>query len=193
MSDRINIQDLKGVVIMLSRLRPDIDWELSSSMGGHQLNYKHGKGAENPFSHGHLPKKECYQRMQAFMEGLSFAKKHPIDDDLLDILQSMQGLVLRHPHDCTFTVERAKGETYGSGEPTVYAHWEETSGVLAGKETRQYVGPVPICCVAECFVSTAEAFCRALPDHLNARTDSIEGTTHVPVDQVVAHLPEDEG
>ena len=194
---RITIKHLRERLRGLQRIRPDIDWELDGAYGGWQLCYD--GGGRQPFSHGHISPRELLDRMNAFMEGLSFAHGgRPIDPELLDMLQTMQGKVFHYDDDAqgvlvTFTVERAKGETYAHGEPTVYAHWEETSGVLAGKVARAYLGPVPQCCIAGSFENTGESFRRALPDHLRERTETMEGTTHVPVDQVVAHLPDDDG
>ncbi len=200
-SERVTERHLEQAVKSLKRIRPDIDWQLDGAYGGHQLCLDQGQPA---FSHGHRPKRELLSLIHAFQAGLSLAHyERPIDPELLDMIQTMQGKVFHYDDDeqgvlVTFTVERAKGETYAHGEPTVYAHWEETSGVLSGTTTRAYLGPVPQCCIsmlrciADSFENTAESFRRALPDHLRERTETIEGTTHVPVDQVVAHLPDED-
>lgn len=76
------------------------------------------------------------------------------------------------------TIEREQGETYSRSTFAVYEHgvYPRTS-VLAGQPSRRWV---------EGGFKTIEEAQAKYPD-----AKAIEGTTHRPVDEVVAHLPDD--
>lgn len=76
------------------------------------------------------------------------------------------------------TIERQRGETYSRSTFAVYEHgiYPRTS-VLAGQPSRRFV---------DGGFETPEA---ALAKYPTARV--IAGTTHVPIRQLVAHLPDD--
>jgi len=87
----------------------------------------------------------------------------------------------------TFTVEPGRGETYANAELTVYAHddYERTS-VLAGRERRMWIGSFGDGPNAEQDAhETIEAA------GASKITDFIGGSTHVPISQIVSHLPDD--
>lgn len=90
-----------------------------------------------------------------------------------------------------FTLEAGRGETYDSGEPTLYCHSRYPRGsVLAGQDRRE-------------FVATWESEHDALEELEQLRFSRKDfkfsnlildmGSTHRPVAEMVAHLPEDEG
>jgi hypothetical protein len=78
----------------------------------------------------------------------------------------------------TMTIERARGETYSRSTFAVYEHGiYPRSSVLAGQASRRWV---------EGGFATVEAARAKYP-----AAKPIAGTTHVPVDQLTAHLPDD--
>lgn len=89
----------------------------------------------------------------------------------------------------TFTVEYGRGETYANRDVTVYAHDDyEKSSVLYGRERRMWIcsfGHEP----------TAEQDARDTMEAAGAAKMTSfmlgGGTTHVPVSQIVSHLPDD--
>ena len=107
--------------------------------------------------------------------------ERPVFADMLD-------LMLKQPRNSTqagavesFTVEECRGETYSEpGKWTLYAHSTYgRSSVLAGQNCRQYLRDLGS-------EEDAMTFMSSVPDWMPV--DKIGGTTHVPVDTVVAHL-----
>jgi hypothetical protein len=96
------------------------------------------------------------------------------------IVQTMYKLLGTSPTG-SFTIEPARGETYNTGEPTLYFHdvWP-TGSVLVGHPRRTYINEVP------------PSFHDDLPQDLKDKTTPIEGTSHIPMDERVAHLPDDD-
>ena len=86
-----------------------------------------------------------------------------------------------------FTIEQQRGETYNDPDTwALYAHDEyESSSVLAGQSRRCFIDEIGT-------EAEADAFLKGAPDGRFA-LDKIGGTTHVPVDQVVGHLPDEDG
>ena len=84
----------------------------------------------------------------------------------------------RYDGKVDFTIEQERGETYRSTEIALYGHRQyEPGSVLEGQSCRHYLGrPSP-------------GFLDRLPDDLKQITEQIAGTTHRPVEQMVAHLP----
>jgi hypothetical protein len=87
----------------------------------------------------------------------------------------------------TFTLEAGRGETYADGKPTLYGHSTyERSSVLAGRDQRVFV---------DSWDNWGEARA-AIVDIQNEhgrrfKCEEIGGTTHVPIEQIVSHLPDD--
>jgi hypothetical protein len=85
----------------------------------------------------------------------------------------------------TFTVEPGRGETYVTSDLTVYAHDDyDESSVLSGQERRMWIGS---------FYGQSR---QDAEDTVRAAgtwriTEFLGGSTHVSVDQMVAHLPDD--
>jgi hypothetical protein len=98
--------------------------------------------------------------------------------DIELVVERMLQAILIDPN-VRFTIEPATGETYDSGEPTLYMHDIWQSGVLEGQPCRSYFGPV------------SESFFEGLPERLQAVT-TVSGSTHIPLDERVAHLPDDD-
>jgi len=79
-----------------------------------------------------------------------------------------------------FTLERGRGETYSSGQPTLYGHsaYPESS-VLAGRERR-------------IFIESWETWEEAQKDLAQWKVKYTEsGSSFIPSSQIVAHLPDD--
>lgn len=112
-----------------------------------------------------------------------------IDQQLLERIQDRIATHNRKKNGrLSFTVEYGHGETYSNQDITVYAHDEyEQSSVLAGRERRMWIGSFDQGCTeqdARDTIKAAEA--EKITDFL------LEGgTTHIPVDQIVSHLPDD--
>ena len=89
-----------------------------------------------------------------------------------------QAVLLYDPSFVKFTIEPARGETYDSGELTLYFHniWQD--GVLKGQPCRSYYGPV------------SESFWKNLPEDLRALTTYC-GSTHIPMEERVKHISHD--
>ena len=83
-----------------------------------------------------------------------------------------------------FTLEIGRGETYASGRPTLYGHGRyPRSSVLAGQSRRVWIEDWDD-------LETAKA---ALASENIEYLDLTEiGSTHVPVSQMVSHLPDGE-
>lgn len=82
----------------------------------------------------------------------------------------------------TFTVELGRGETYSSDKWTVYSHDNyPRHSVLHGRERRMWIAE---------FASQEEAIEACKAAGVWKRTD-ISGSTHVPIDQIVSHIPDD--
>ena len=80
-----------------------------------------------------------------------------------------------------FTLEKERGETYSSDSIALYGHRDyEPGSVLEGSSCRFWIG------------NPSPGFYERLPDDLKAITAPIDGTTHTPLDQVVAHLPDED-
>jgi len=89
----------------------------------------------------------------------------------------------------TFTLEAGKGETYRDNKPTLYGHSEYAEGsVLEGKPLRRFV---------EKWNEIGEA--RSAIEQMKAAVPGFEvddqydggNSSHIPIDQMVAHLPDD--
>jgi len=86
----------------------------------------------------------------------------------------------------SFTVEPGRGETYANNEFTVYSHDEyEESSVLYGRERRIWIGSFG-----------REGTEQDAHDTIKAAgatkiTQFCGGSTHVPIEQIVSHLPDD--
>tara|TARA_A100001515_G_C4552360_1_gene203878 strand:- start:660 stop:1076 length:417 start_codon:yes stop_codon:yes gene_type:complete len=116
--------------------------------------------------------------------------KHDNDDDLI---ARMRGIVheaeryrdlfgeQRYDGKADFTLEKERGETYASEEIALYGHRDyEPGSVLEGSSCRFWIG------------NPSPGFYDRLPDDLKQITAPIEGTTHRPVEEVVAHLPDED-
>ena len=68
--ERISKDVLKTQIEILNRIRPDAGWRLSGAYGGWQLTYRNGSRV--PFPHGHTTKRDLWQRVNAFIQGLQF-------------------------------------------------------------------------------------------------------------------------
>jgi len=87
----------------------------------------------------------------------------------------------------TFTVEYGRGETYANGEITVYAHDDyERSSVLYGRERRMWIGSFGREGTEQDAHDTIEAAGAS-----KTTTFMLGGSTHVPISQVISHLPDD--
>lgn len=85
----------------------------------------------------------------------------------------------------TFTVEYGRGETYANRNVTVYSHDDyERSSVLAGRERRMWIGT---------FANEQEARDTMEAAGVTKITTFMlgGGSTHVPIAQMVSHLPDD--
>jgi len=86
----------------------------------------------------------------------------------------------------TFTVELGCGETYNSGKWTLYSHGVyERGSVLEGQPCRSFI---------ENFDSQEEAIVYVEENGLTSKTRVLDGggTTFIPTEQMVAHLPDDD-
>jgi hypothetical protein len=86
----------------------------------------------------------------------------------------------------TFTLECGRGETYSNSYPNLYAHSTyERGSVLAGRPQRVYVTQWRDWAVAR---ETLAAVRKAVKGF---KYDDCGGTTHMPISQLVSHLPDD--
>jgi hypothetical protein len=95
---------------------------------------------------------------------------------------------LRSRKRWTFSLESGRGETYRNENPTLYAHSEyERSSVLAGRPQRVFVAQWKDEQSARSDIAEAKKTFKKF------RVDDMlsGGTTHIPVDQLVSHLPDD--
>jgi len=90
-----------------------------------------------------------------------------------------------------WTIEMSNGETYSNNSWAIYAHDEyPRSSVLAGQPRRTYVWEFD----EENYPGEAgkEAAIQACKTAGVWKYTSVcDGSTHIPVDQMVAHLPDD--
>ena len=88
----------------------------------------------------------------------------------------------------SFTVEFGRGETYANREITVYSHDDyEDSSVLAGRERRIWIGSLGRDGTEQDARETiAAAGATKITQFILGG-----GSTHVPVSQMVSHLPDD--
>lgn len=110
-----------------------------------------------------------------------------------DLVKAIQNRVRRHNRykngKLTFTVEYGKGETYSNGDITLYSHDNyERSSVLYGRRRRCWIGSLDSSPNAEQVMrdSCKEAGIMKITEFMLGG-----GTTHIPVEQVVSHLPDD--
>ena len=88
----------------------------------------------------------------------------------------------------TFTVEFGRGETYANRELTVYSHDDyERSSVLYGRERRMWIDSFDRGATEQDAHETIAAAGATKITHFMLEG----GTTHVPIDQIVSHLPDD--
>lgn len=85
-----------------------------------------------------------------------------------------------------FTLEFGRGETYSSGKPTLYGHCEyESWSVLAGQSRRIFIEQW----------DTRDAALKELKENQIEFEDwtagHLTGSTFIPIDQVVAGIPDD--
>lgn len=83
-----------------------------------------------------------------------------------------------------FTVEVSRGETYPSPEDfTLYAHGSfPESSVMHGRPRRIFV---------ESFDTLEEARDAVAAAGIASKTDFIDGSTYIPVESLVSHIPDD--
>ena len=87
-----------------------------------------------------------------------------------------------------FTLEKGQGESYSHMKPTLYGHGTfPRSSVLAGRPKRVWVENW------ETWDEANNAIAR-LDQLLGKRfiCREIEGTSHIPIEQMVSHLPDDD-
>ncbi len=85
----------------------------------------------------------------------------------------------------TFTLESGRGETYANSRPTLYGHSTyERGSVLEGRDQRVFVYQWNDW-------SSAREELASLQKRLKWFRYEDSGSTHVPVDQIVNHLPDD--
>ena len=83
------------------------------------------------------------------------------------------------------TLELGRGETYATGKPTLYGHGRYgRSSVLAGQHRRVFIESWDD-------IDTARAELKAAKIRYTDMTGT-GGSTHTPVERMVAHLPDDE-
>ncbi|MCA1685360.1 MAG: hypothetical protein LC745_05135 [Planctomycetia bacterium] len=107
--------------------------------------------------------------------------------DLLERINDIRRTCLTRP---TFTLERARGETYRHARPVLYAHSVyERSSVLTGQPRRLFV---------EKWDSWEEARAALAEVRMRDRTFRFEdygeggGTSYIPTSVLTRHLPDDE-
>lgn len=92
-----------------------------------------------------------------------------------------------------WTIERGMGETYHSRDWTIYSHDSyPRSSVLAGQERRSWICSFTVQCAADDEPAKQAAIEACKEAGVWKYTDVMDGgTTHIPIAQVVAHLPDD--
>lgn len=90
----------------------------------------------------------------------------------------------------TFSVEYGRGETYANSRVTLYALDNyERSSVLYGRERRCWVGEFES--VADARETLRECKAERITDWQIDEDGLGAGSSHVPIDQIVSHLPDD--
>lgn len=88
-----------------------------------------------------------------------------------------------------FTLEYGRGETYSNNQPTLYGHSEyERSSVLAGRPQRVFIDRWN---TDEEALAAIETVKKAFGKKFKFQSMLDGGSTHIPVDQIVSHLPDD--
>ena len=109
---------------------------------------------------------------------------------MFEQLISQVGEFLAREKRPTFTVEAGRGQTYASGEPTLYGHGEyERGSVLAGQPKRCFLDSWDTQAEADAAVAALRArFGKKL------KLEVIAGSTHIDCDELCdrAGLPHDE-
>jgi hypothetical protein len=89
----------------------------------------------------------------------------------------------------TWTIELGRGETYSSGDWTIYAHDSyPRSSVLSGRERRTFIWSFDADRYGDSGQEAAIQACKAAGVW---KYTSVSGSTHVPIEQIVSHLPDD--
>jgi len=70
--ERIGMEHLRRQIEVLERQMPGEGWELSGANGGWQLTATNG--SRIPFPHGHIAKRDLFNRMNAFIQGIAYAQ-----------------------------------------------------------------------------------------------------------------------
>lgn len=87
-----------------------------------------------------------------------------------------------------FTLEPGAGETYRTNKPTLYGHGSyPRSSVLYGRERRVFIDSFETEPEADEAIKAA----KKLSSRKRVKVEKIGGSTHVPIDQIVSHLPDD--
>lgn len=110
--------------------------------------------------------------------------------DQKEAIERIQDKLSRRNGIVNWTIEVGRGETYSSQDWTIYAHDEyESSSVLAGRERRSFIWSFD----ADRYPgeSGKEAAIQACKDAGVWKYTSVSGSTHVPIEQIVSHLPDD--
>lgn len=107
---------------------------------------------------------------------------------LADNIRALQSFHNSRKKRWTFTLEPGRGETYAHGKPTLYAHSTyDRSSVLAGRPQRVWVEQWDDweAAITDCELTkkTVKGF----------RYERIGGTTHIPTNILVNHLPDESG
>jgi hypothetical protein len=71
MSDRITLRDLENLIDEINGLLPNSPASLSGAYGGHRFNLN----GRDVLRTGHIPKRDLYNRLCAFVQGLEAAQK----------------------------------------------------------------------------------------------------------------------
>ena len=108
------------------------------------------------------------------------------------LLEKIKDRIARHNKKkngrLSFTVEHGRGETYATRDITVYAHDDyERSSVLYGRERRMWIGSLDRNGTEQDARDTIKAAKAEKITHFMLEG----GTTHIPVSQMVSHLPDD--
>lgn len=91
----------------------------------------------------------------------------------------------------TFSLENGRGETYQNARPTLYGHSTyERSSVLAGRPQRVFVAQWDDWAAARETIERVKALVKVTRRKLRIEVDDC-GTTYIPTERLVAHLPDD--
>lgn len=102
------------------------------------------------------------------------------------------GLISTHKKRIWFSLEHGHGETYHSGRPTLYGHHPyPRHSVLAGREARLFIEQWDT--AEEAWEALQQVKQSLAAQRMIFRVDDMLGigTTHVPIKQIVSHLPDD--